>query len=428
MRKGILTAVLGGLVAMVAMLSGVGTSNATFHLMRIYEVMGGAAGATNIQYVEMRMAEPGQNLVGGHTICFFDANGAPWARFKFAANVASSIDESSILVGSSEFDTAWAAGSPDATFSGANTVAINPSADVNHPIPVPAGKVEFGTDSAAVPAQMCAAGINLIVDSVAYGTGYTGGVDYGAKFPSNLPTTGAQEIHYLAGFICHPFSFSSMCGSAPDNSVDYGLATANTAGNQPRNNAGNAGPITMPDSDGDGVDDSADLCPGTAPAAPVDTVGCSQVQVDKDADGWCDPGAAGPGPGPCMGADNCPLWANPTQALPNWSVPTGDADCDGYPDTVKVGVHGAETSIGTDPMLHCNATVTRNDEAVDAWPTDMDDNQLTNLQDIGTFNALVGARNGIDPRYTARNDLNADNLINLQDIGQLNPFFGKRCI
>ena len=34
-------------------------------------------------------------------------------------------------------------------------------------------------------------------------------------------------------------------------------------------------------------------------------------------------------------SDNCPEWANPTQALPTWPVPAGDADCDGFPDTVN---------------------------------------------------------------------------------------------
>ena len=144
---------------------------------------------------------------------------------------------------------------------------------------------------------------------------------------------------------------------------------------------------------------------------------CTPVALpDADADGTPD------------SVDNCVQWTNPTQALPNWGIPAGDADCDGYPDSVKVGMHAGESVIGTDAALHCNATVTRNDEATDAWPPDMDDNQLVNLQDIGTFNPQVGARNGIDPRYTARNDLNADNLINLQDIGQLNLFFGKRCV
>ena len=125
--------------------------------------------------------------------------------------------------------------------------------------------------------------------------------------------------------------------------------------------------------------------------------------------------------------DNCPSWPNPTQALPAWPVPTGDDDCDGYPSSVKVGVHAGESVISTDASLHCNATVTRNDEA-DVWPPDMDDNQLTNLQDVGTFNSLFGFRNGIDPGYTHRKDLNNDNIINLQDIGQINPFFGKKCV
>jgi hypothetical protein len=77
--------------------------------------------------------------------------------------------------------------------------------------------------------------------------------------------------------------------------------------------------------------------------------------------------------------------------------------------------------------LKCAATSIRNDEAIDAWPVDMDDNQLVNLQDIGTYNAIFGAQ-APGPPYKARNDLNADGLINLQDLGQFNAFFARKCV
>ena len=67
------------------------------------------------------------------------------------------------------------------------------------------------------------------------------------------------------------------------------------------------------DTDGDGVDDPADLCPGTAGGDPVDSVGCSDAQVDGDGDGVCDPGAISSGPSMCIGSDNCPADANPDQ-------------------------------------------------------------------------------------------------------------------
>ena len=67
------------------------------------------------------------------------------------------------------------------------------------------------------------------------------------------------------------------------------------------------------DSDGDGVNDSNDLCPGTAAGDTVDSNGCSDVQIDGDGDGVCDPGAPSYGPSVCAGIDNCPVDANAGQ-------------------------------------------------------------------------------------------------------------------
>jgi hypothetical protein len=77
------------------------------------------------------------------------------------------------------------------------------------------------------------------------------------------------------------------------------------------------------DADGDGVGDACDACPGTAPAATVDSLGCSDAQVDPDGDGVCSPGAPSGGPSGCTGSDNCPNNANAGQE---------DADGDGVGD------------------------------------------------------------------------------------------------
>jgi len=76
------------------------------------------------------------------------------------------------------------------------------------------------------------------------------------------------------------------------------------------------------DADADGVGNVCDACPNTAPGSPADTNGCSQIQLDQDLDGICDPGKSSPLFW-CIGSDNCPATANQDQA---------DADSDGVGD------------------------------------------------------------------------------------------------
>ncbi len=93
------------------------------------------------------------------------------------------------------------------------------------------------------------------------------------------------------------------------------------------------------DSDGDGVNDNDDLCPGTAPGDDVDAVGCSDAQVDGDGDGVCDAGALSNGPSACVGSDVCEATeipeSVPTKKLnPNhWALTDDDFEF----DTVKKG-------------------------------------------------------------------------------------------
>jgi uncharacterized protein (UPF0548 family) len=91
--------------------------------------------------------------------------------------------------------------------------------------------------------------------------------------------------------------------------------------------------LAVVDGDGDGVPDESDVCPGTAAGAEVDGGGCSQVQVDGDLDGVCNPGKVSTF---CVDADNCPVVANASQAN-NDGDAQGDAcdpddDNDGVPD------------------------------------------------------------------------------------------------
>lgn len=83
-----------------------------------------------------------------------------------------------------------------------------------------------------------------------------------------------------------------------------------------------------PDTDGDGVSDSLDLCPDTPEGAAVDANGCSVNQIDTDGDGIADV------------EDNCPEIYNPGQE---------DRDGDGLGDvcdTVELNVSQAFTPNG----------------------------------------------------------------------------------
>ena len=129
-------------------------------------------------------------------------------------------------------------------------------------------------------------------------------------------------------------------------------------------------------------------------------------EEDADADGVPDAG------------DNCPYWANAAQNLPPWTVPADDLDCDGWNASI-------EAHVVTDPTKHCNETVAGNDEP-DAWPSDFNDSQTTNLSDVilmgPSYNKSLG-----NPVYNARFDLNASNSVNLSDVILFGPFYNKSC-
>jgi hypothetical protein len=340
-------------------------SDAAFHIMRVYGVLGGAGGDTDIQYVELRMAAAGQNFVATHDLCFFDASGAPYARFTFPSMVSNGANGASILTATSEFDAAWAAGSPDFVFSGANSVAIAGGADVNHPMRSPAGKVAFGSDSATVAANMCA-GSFAVIDSISYGTGYSGTVDFGTKFNTDMPSANTDTVR-LQGPVCFPPSCTR------DNSTDYSLTDVNVAGEHPRNNSGDTGPISLPsDSDGDGVPDSS---------------------------------------------DNCPSWPNPGQSVPTWYTPPADPDndCDGFSNIIE-GV------VGTDSDKACGHST--DGAPSENWPGDLNGSDNINIADVLGLKAPFGQS---VPPASARFDLAGGGTINIADVLAIKPVFGGTC-
>jgi len=72
---------------------------ATFHEMSIREVYP----AGDSSYVELQMWASGQNFVGGHHLVAYDATGKATDNFKFAANVANGANQSTIVVGDTNY-------------------------------------------------------------------------------------------------------------------------------------------------------------------------------------------------------------------------------------------------------------------------------------------------------------------------------------
>jgi hypothetical protein len=127
--------------------------------------------------------------------------------------------------------------------------------------------------------------------------------------------------------------------------------------------------------------------------------------VDSDGDGLCN------------GDDNCPDVAT------KWTVPPGDADCDGFTDA-------EEAFVATDAADDCP-----DDVDDDAWPADMASAEgygkhdgTVNILDIVRVTPPVFGASPPDLNYVERKDFNGDGVINILDIVRLSPpVFGEIC-
>lgn len=211
-------------------------ADASYHYLRIHTVMTGYQGNTDVQYVELRMAEGGQTQTAGKVLCIFNPSGVPVGRFTFQSNHALGSDPgSSILISTLVMDAIWPR-TPDEVFS-VETITTIPPGQIFLSAPLPyAGKIAFGTDTADVPAEMCADGFDVI-DSVAYGSGYTGAADFGTRFASDIPVNAGQVLQ-LTGPLCGPCT--------RNNSTDYSLVDVTMPANYPRNNAGETAALGTP--------------------------------------------------------------------------------------------------------------------------------------------------------------------------------------
>jgi hypothetical protein len=118
--------------------------------------------------------------------------------------------------------------------------------------------------------------------------------------------------------------------------------------------------------------------------------------------------------------DNCPMWANPSQAMPPWTVPANDPDCDNF-------TTAHETFVGTTATQQCAAnTGVNNEPPPDRWPTDFNDSQSTNTIDVGFFVPVLN-KSAPGPPYSQRFDFNGNGTINSIDVGRFVPVLNKSC-
>ena len=223
--------------------------------------------------------------------------------------------------------------------------------------------------------------------------------DSGGNTELSPPTVTGGPI---AGTACANCEIDVFSDDADEGRIYHGSVTADGSGNWSF-----LGPVSGPNVTATATDASDNTSEYSAPVV------CAAA--DGDADGVDDP------------CDNCPNWPNAAQALPPWTVPAGDPDCDGFPSSVGVPGKGAETDIGTDPDIHCAAdNIAGNEGLPDAWPFDFNDNQRADLSDVLGYIPVFNSFSPIAP-YDPRWDLDASGGITLGDVLSYIPVFNLTC-
>lgn len=83
------------------------TASASFHLMQIEQAIGGVCGDSSQQAIQLRMRFGGQNLVSGHSLALYDANGeSRTLLLTFPSDAANGAAGARILVATAQFAAA----------------------------------------------------------------------------------------------------------------------------------------------------------------------------------------------------------------------------------------------------------------------------------------------------------------------------------
>jgi uncharacterized repeat protein (TIGR01451 family) len=203
---------------------------ASFHEMKVEQVIGGVAGDTTQQAIQLRMRAAGQNMVGTYQARLIarDAAGAnPVTLIIFPSNVANSAQGARILAVSSAF----AAAEPGITadFTMTNTIPASYLA---------AGRLTFEDGGGTIYWSLAWGGAGYTGPNTGSTTNDADG-NFGPPFASALPSSSTQALRFNA-------ADATGAALSSNNAADYGVTAGAAAFT---NNAGASGAVAGPPSD-----------------------------------------------------------------------------------------------------------------------------------------------------------------------------------
>ncbi len=178
---------------------------ATFHLMQIEQVIGGANGSASIQAVQLRMRSSFQSLVSNARLVAHDATGAnPVLLIAFPSNVANSALGDRVLVATSDF-------------ASETTPSLTPDFIFTNPIPasyLPAGSITYEDNFGTVLWRLSWGGAAYTGPGIGALTNDADG-NFSPPWAGPLPTTTTQALLFQGG----------ASAASTNNAADYALTT-----------------------------------------------------------------------------------------------------------------------------------------------------------------------------------------------------------
>lgn len=200
-------------------------AQATFHIMQIEQVMGGACGDVTAQAIQLRMRVASQNVVSAARLVARDAAGAnPVVLIAFPSNVSGSSAGSRVLVTSAQFSSLY---SPAADFTLTNLIPQSYLA---------AGRLTFEDNFGNVYWSLSWGGASYTGPTTGFTTNDADG-DFGPSFAGPLPSSSHSALQFQG-------TFASL---STNNAADYALTAAEAVFTS---NAGAAGTVCAIFADG----------------------------------------------------------------------------------------------------------------------------------------------------------------------------------